>query len=124
VQKEAWPPVDNWDSQILIKPSRLVINRFRRKPGGHPGLAKKLSDFGAKDVDEIVDPSLDHGFITICGHFRTGLESRYVDGGCDEIDSATDGIAGSWIYRLTLRRHHDDMNRPGFRRVRISKIYR
>jgi len=37
VQKETRFIVDKWDSQIIIKSSRDVINQFRRNPGGQIG---------------------------------------------------------------------------------------
>ena len=60
MQKEVRFIVDKWDSQIIIKPLRVVINRFRR----NPGLGKKVSDLMVKGIDDgIVDPRLDPGFI-------------------------------------------------------------
>jgi len=81
VPKEARFLVDKWDSQIIIKLSRLVVNRFRWKPGGQTGLGKKVSDLGAQDADEIVDLSLDRGFIIIFGIFRSDMEYWYAANG-------------------------------------------
>jgi len=76
VQKEARFIVDKWDLQIIIKPSRVVINRFRWNPGGQIGLGKKVSDSGVKGFDdEIMDLSPNRGF-------RTGLGPWYAARRC------------------------------------------
>ena len=78
MQKESRFPFENWDSQIIIEPSRLVIDRFRWKPDGQTGLCKKVSDFGAKGVDETVDPSLDGVSNNIYGIYRHLTTARWV----------------------------------------------
>ena len=68
VQKEARFIVDKWDLQVIIKPPRVVINRFRWNPGGQIGLGKKVSDSMVKGFgDEILDLNPDRGFILITG---------------------------------------------------------